>query len=683
MFLQMFKRKFFVICSAIVIVLFILCACNQDTQTSLFVDEEQEQGFLMFTGGTDNVDIGDLYYKSSGKEKEKIGENVKKNQYLLFPNSQAVLFLDQSGVLYYKAQGSEKEKISDRVLDSSFSFSSDEQTVAFITKNDENNETPTELYIKKLNSEKEKITSDMSNESGRHSYSLSGDGSIIFYINKDNVLYKKSGQSDKEKIGSEVTNFSINTSGTAYTYVTSSNNYYVKWANDTEAQKVSSEAVGNMSISQEGLIAAFTGSYNYEKGLGELYVVIRNSDAIKIASDVKNFRLSYDGRSLYYLNDEGTVYLKKLPAVNENTYLNQAKFLDKLNKETKTMLCSDVVQYEISADGKHAVFIDTDKNLYLSYNQQEKVRFASDVETAKIFPSRLLFLNKEKQLVLNSIISEVSKAQENNKIIAQKVLNFATSPYGRYIVFSTDENASVQLCSDGQKPETVIETVDNFDIIAYRGNMIYEKKLKMSDVIGMYKNEALGLAYKIAEDGVFDIYQDGATKESKKTNVNGINKYTAEIVLAEADENSEFSKNYYQFVVKADGSKFIKISGTEYALTTLDEAGLNAELERQKKEKEKREAEEARRIAEEKRKAEIAERKSAAAARGKNYMQDGIYVYPYQTLYYSPSYSDASSYYFSYGGYKNVYDYQVSSDGSTLWLEIYGGSYGYFWVVEP
>lgn len=678
----MSKRSFFVMCLSAVIVLLSLSACNMNVQTSLFVEDDQEQGFLIFTGGEDNIAIGDLYYKSSGKEKEKLGEKIKKNEYLLFPNSKAVLFLDENGVLYYKAQGREKVKISDSVKDSSFAFSSDEQTIAFITKNDDNTETPAELYIKKLDSEKEKITSDMSNTSGRHSYSLTADGSTVFYINKDSVLYKKPRQSDKEKIGSEVTSFSINSSGTAYTYLTSSNNYYVKWANDTESQKVTSDAVGNMSLSDNGLVAVFTDSYNFEKGLGELYIIIRNSDAIKIASDVQNFKLSFDGQSLYYLNDEGDVYLKKLPVINENTYQNQEKFLDKLNKEAKTMLCSDVVQYEISADGKNAVFIDTDKNLYLSYNQQEKVRFASDVENAKIFPERLLFLNKEKQLVLNSIISETSNSQENNKIIAQKASNYATSPYGKYIVFFNDENMSVMLCSDGQKPEAAIEAADSFDTIIYDNYTVYEKKLKISDITGIYKNQSLGIAYKMAGDGVFDIYEDGVTKESKKVNVNGIDKYTAEILLTEADENSELSKNNYQFVVKSDGSKFIKISGTEYTLTTIDEEGLTAELERQKKEKEKREAEEARRIAEEKRKAEIAERKAAAAARGKNYMRDGVYVSAYQTLYYSPSYSSASTYYFSYGGYKDVYDYQVSNDGSTLWLKIYGGIYGYFWVVE-
>ncbi len=61
----------------------------------------------------------------------------------------------------------------------------------------------------------------------------------------------------------------------AYSYVNNEGIYYVKFSNDTEAQRISVDDVNNLRVSGNGLMAVFTGGFNQEKGYGELYTAAK------------------------------------------------------------------------------------------------------------------------------------------------------------------------------------------------------------------------------------------------------------------------------------------------------------------------------------------------------------------------------------------------------------------------
>ena len=431
------------------------------------------------------------------------------------PDSKAILFLDADNVLWYKAKGKEKEKISSNVT--SFDFCKDESTISFITVNDDNVDSPAELYIKKMDSEKEKIASDLAHYSDlSYSTFMSDNGDVIFWKDKDNSLYKKEGINEKEKISANADSFSVKNNGASYTYSTPEN-CYIKWINNIEIQKITDESIysGDISLCDNGMFAVFISSRNYKNDMsvGELYMVISGGEMMRIASDIQNFKLSADGSSLYYLNDENEVYLKKLPEVTEKSAENQSAFQEKLNETEKIKLCTDVVEYKLSADGKNSAFIDKDKNLYVCYSQKEKVRFASDVESFSIFPEMLVYKTAEGKLVMNSALSDRENIQTNNKTLSENAAAFQTSRYGKYIVFSTDED-KVMICADGQAPVSIFAEANEFDIVNYNGTCIYDMYISDTQVLYAtpdynnpttytYRNSGKKtiLDYQISQDG--------------------------------------------------------------------------------------------------------------------------------------------------------------------------------------
>lgn len=676
----------------ITMILLMLSGCNTAIQTdSEYVDVEQTPSTLMFVSQGEDTSVGDLYYQPLYGEKEKISEGVLKDEYMLMPDTQGILYLTSEHVLYYKANGQEKEQVADRVLSASYSYSDDESTVAFIRTVDDNEESLSELYIRKFGNEKEKITADLPHYTGSDRYMMSNDASKIFFLNNDNVLYSVAGSNDKEKIAADVSDFSVTADGEAYTYRNNQNSYYVKWADDRESQKITSEAVGKMIINDDGRLAAFTGSFNAEKGVGELYIAIKNSDLIKIASDVKQFDLVKNGQYLYYINDEDVLYVKELPQVTEETSHNQSKFSSDVGVTEKTKLRADVLSYSINPDNNSVLIIDNDNNLYLSDGQDEKIKVASDVTQVRVFANSFIFLNKNGQLYLNSDISDTEKISDNNKTIAQYITGFETSTYGKYVIFSTSEDDAIMVCIDGQNPDVIITDSSAYDEIMYNDKIVYEKKLKLGDIVGNYKSVDLDMAFKITADSKFVYYTTGQEQENTAFYAYGIDKFM--LSMESDDQNSVLTQDAYIITKKSDGSMILTYNGTEYDLTPMNDDELNAEIERQKKEEEARQAEELRRQAEEearqaeeKRKIELEAKKSVMAERGRTYMKNGIYVPTTQTLYYSPSFESASNITYTNPGNRSVYDYYVSSDGNTLWLKLYttasryGGYTGYVWI---
>lgn len=677
------KKKIYLISIFIILSVFSLSGCGAITAFNQ-TDAQIEPALLMFLGSKEDINSGELYVQEIGGEKEQLASTALKDEYILAPNTRAVLLLNRENELYFKIPGSDKIKVSDNVLNSSYCFSEDESTIAFLVKSGTEESPTSDLYIQKIGQEKEKITTGLAGGASKADYKLSADASSILFLNAESVLYHWSASNDKEKLANDVQLFNTYDNNNAYSYLNNENVYYAKFSNDTEAQRISTTDIGSLTISKDGLMAIFTGGYNWDKGYGELYSIIKGGDAIKIASNVKSFTVV--DNNLYYVNDESGLYLKKLPKINENTYKNLSKFIDKLNNGEKIKLGSDVLYYEISPNGKNIAYVDNDSNLYLSYNEGEKLKVASDITSVRIFDDRLLFVNKDNQLYLNSVIEETNSIKDNNKMIAQMLNNFCVLNEGNHIIFTTSENDALTMIVDGGSPQEVINECNSYDIILIQNNKVFEKKLLLSDIAGIYKNNDLGVAYKITSDKKFTFYEKGEEKETSDLQVNGINRLSAE--LKSDNQESILNQNKVVFFVTEDGTKSINIGDATYSLELIDDAGLTTELERQKKAEADAKVAAERKAAAEKAEADRKARVANAESRARDYYNNDVYVSSSETLYYSPNYGSASGITYNSSHWASVYDYQVSSDGYTIWLKLYttsssyGGYNGYVWVAR-
>ena len=197
------KKKTLLISILIVLSTLLLAGCGT---ISVFnqTDTEIEPAMLMFVGGKEDINSGELYVQEIGGEKEKLASTALKDEYILAPNTHAVLLLNKENELYFKAPGSEKTKISGDVLSSSYCFSDDESTIAFLVKSG-TEETPTaDLYIQKIGQEKEKITTGLAGGASKSNYKLSADASTILFLDSENVLYRWTALTDKEKLANDV-----------------------------------------------------------------------------------------------------------------------------------------------------------------------------------------------------------------------------------------------------------------------------------------------------------------------------------------------------------------------------------------------------------------------------------------------------------------------------------------------
>ena len=61
-----------------------------------------EPALLMFSGSNENINSGELYIQEIGGEKEKLANTALKDEYLMAPNSHAVLLLNDENELYLK-----------------------------------------------------------------------------------------------------------------------------------------------------------------------------------------------------------------------------------------------------------------------------------------------------------------------------------------------------------------------------------------------------------------------------------------------------------------------------------------------------------------------------------------------------------------------------------------------------
>ena len=97
------------------------------------------------------------------------------------------------------------------------------------------------------------------------------------------------------------------------------------------------------------------------------------------------------------------------------------------------------------------------------------------------------FANRDHQLYLNSVISETGNMKENNKMIAQLANDFNVIDNGKRIIFTTSDSDALTMLVDGVTTQVLIDECNTYDIILIQNKKSFEKKLLLSDIVGIYK----------------------------------------------------------------------------------------------------------------------------------------------------------------------------------------------------
>jgi hypothetical protein len=346
-----------------------------------------------------------------------------------------------------------------------------------------------DLYLKKGINEKEKLSSDVQN----YSYEFYPLKELTVFLDKDNNLYIKEIGKEKELISAEATfNYTLFGDESGMIFLKSDNELYQKiWGQEKE--KISSDVM-SFNLTADGKVICFN---DYE---GNLYIKKDDVEKEKLASNVMSFNLSDNGSIIYYLNEDGDLYKRDWSKPDNEkittgdiqefqvsadgnmiTYLNEynyEKFKGELyfisNGEAPKKIGSDVTYYEVCDGGKLIYYLNEEKNLLSAVpGKEEKTKISGDINyfTTTNEGKMVVFENTEGALYLNPINGEKEKIGDSLK--AWNILN------DNNIVYLT-EDTELYIKEQGKEKVKLATDVQNY-VISDRDNSIsyYTKDYQM------------------------------------------------------------------------------------------------------------------------------------------------------------------------------------------------------------
>ncbi len=633
-------------------------------------DAEETPMAVIFLKGEDDPFFGELYVCESGGEKVYVASDVISDSYQTFGDNYLV-YIDKKEDLYLKRPGMVSEKIASNALGYGYGYviSKNGNAILYTTGDDG------ELYVYYLDGQKESIGAEVWGEIGF--FDISADGKKIYYCDRDGDFWSWTAEGGNEKIASGSHSYVLKDGAyyyAIYNETAQKSIDYVKLANESDAQKIDDVNMSSVQIASGGLFALYLDDCTYDEVYyGELYLHMKNSTPIKLASNVVSYVISDDSNEIYFQDNEGVLYVREIPAIEEETHKEFSKFRDELDKKGKTKLASDVESYKVSPNGRNAAIVDVEKELYLSVDCAKAVRISTDVGEYMVADDRLCFLTGDGNLYLNSQIKKTEALADNNNLIGANVKNFAYTKQGKYISFYDVKLNSLQICIDGQTPEVFVKDANTYDLIYYKNQVAYKNMIEIDDFVGKYKNDEIGYLFEIRKNGgdfTVDWYVGDLSERQPLSVYDAIDRYT---LSAFSYYNSEYSIDR---LVEKNGVKWFGYQNMNYAMTRLTDEEFADEIEKKKLLEENREATEERR--------EILRDKVLALEREvSKYYRRGIDVTSSTLLY-----SDHSKEHLLNGVHYDsstnlsVRSYYVSADGNALWLQVYGMYRGdYVWIL--
>lgn len=233
-----------------------------------------------------------LYIKFPNKDKEKIASNIC-TKYVMDDEGEYIYYLNEDNDFYSYNINGEKNKIASDV--EFFRISNDGSTTVYLNK-DKN------LYKKDILSD-EKIKIDFG-DINIYDLSIYKDKNLV-YLNDFNYeknigeLYLFTDTNEKVKIASDVKDYYK--VGNEFYYLNADNVLYKKSINDSMSNKIASDVED--FYADENMIA-------YLNNDGELYKLEKNKESVKVGNDIEHgYSWSIINKKLIYINKNNELFI--------------------------------------------------------------------------------------------------------------------------------------------------------------------------------------------------------------------------------------------------------------------------------------------------------------------------------------------------------------------------------------
>jgi hypothetical protein len=433
-----------------------LAGCSNDSVVQgEKAPEKVNNVFLMYEEDYTNEDsqsIGDLYRVTEGKEKEKIASRVKDGFFDYINSQDKVLYINEENELYESEIGKDKSKLANDV--DSFYGNYENDLVTFQNEDKD-------LYVISGDNEKEKISSNVTQFDviGVHIYFLDDDGDFAIYHMKDK---------QETEIASDVSYFTSLSADDEVAYLDEDAALYYKNAEDKESIKITSNEVSSEEIKKVGSSLVYYNLEDEDSNELDISPIKEGGQSKKIATDIGFYQ--YEDDYYYYINSDNNLFKKKE------------------DDENSTKLASDVQMFFVK-DG-NVFYTDEDNKLYTLQNGKEPEKIGSSTSTFDVPPDGdVVYVTDDEDLYVN------------DKKIASDVKGY--HHYFGNLAFSTDDDKLYLMENMGEK-KVIVDDLDEYSNAFYQNRVVFSNELSFEDITGVWK------ATEDGESFYMDIKIDGA-----------------------------------------------------------------------------------------------------------------------------------------------------------------------------
>ena len=357
-----------------------------------------------------------------------------------------VIYTDTDVMLYKVNNEGEKEKMSK--IEAVFPDTSlDGKTITYLE--DYNAEKGYgELFVKTQKGDNEKVSSDVREQT------LSVDGSEIYYITDDDILYRYDVASKKKmKIGSDVASYYVN--GNEVAYMNNDKVLYSKEGTD-EAKKLNSD------IEQFGFQES-----------GDIYFLTSDKDLFvnteKVLPNIENLYVGKD--HFYYLTVDKQIGYFLVGQEKPETLIEDIKNYSTIYAENnllyqKQVKLSDIKGYWFDSANDHFVLFDDIKEDSVQIKTYNRY-----LETSK----GIMSINgvSENTINLSGLINE-QETEIEIKLINPKTIEFLVDGLYQGMLTKSNENALLKMKTNVDSSNSSTDTVDKDS--ENEGGNVEEKK---------------------------------------------------------------------------------------------------------------------------------------------------------------------------------------------------------------
>ncbi|WP_455542892.1 hypothetical protein [Intestinibacter sp.] len=443
---------------------------DQDNQISSFSVKSMDGTLHEVANNVDSTDYNDFYYNY--------------NYYCL--NDGSFIYLDYNNNLQRVFKDNTKKTISndiamqeDNIYDedlgyvvSSINNSFDDQiynntkktygvsldcsTIGYIDSN-------LNLHIQHSSDE----NSDLELNSDVTNFTMNTSGEYIYYLKQGNQLYFYNNDNNKGKIANNVQYFFISPNGKYVTWVNTENKVYTRNISSQDNKEIftpeTSSDVLPFKIYDNGSILYLN---HFFDGIGELSIYL-NGKTQNIASDIAYF--TEIGNKVYYINKNNALCEKNINDLN--------------NKEK--IISDSLSSYSVISLNNTVYILDDDDNLYKINKDSKLEKISDDISCSE------LDYYKYSNILYNDMVFTKNKNQNNiaglyiyngnDKIkIADNVRTFRSN--SKYVVYM-DNNYRIHLYDIKTKKDTIeVENSKQYSKI-YFGNQVWCVVTLKSDII--------------------------------------------------------------------------------------------------------------------------------------------------------------------------------------------------------